>query len=104
MEYQRPAPTSTSGIWLKVEGQPGLLVAPNPAQAQASVTYKYIQHSNDMTIELYDAAGRRMQVHALTNQQGVLTLQLEGYASGMYQVRMKQNGKTLLNTKLSLIK
>jgi len=87
---------------LQWNGSNALGVAPNPAFAQATVTFVFAPGSKQRTIELYDMTGRRLQSHTLAEESGSLTLKLDGYAAGLYQLVMKRDGVAVGQSKLSV--
>jgi PKD repeat protein len=86
----------------KIGVSSGMQLVPNPAQEQSSVIYKFTEGSTNRSIEVYDMVGRKMQSHPVQDEKGSLILPLSGYAAGMYQVVMKENGKTVQQGKLAI--
>ncbi|MBL7717766.1 MAG: PKD domain-containing protein [Flavipsychrobacter sp.] len=80
-----------------------MLLVPNPAGNSTRVDYSFAD-GRTRQVELYDLAGRRLALYEVKDATGSVQLQLEHYASGMYMVLIRENGKLLLQSKLSVIK
>lgn len=92
------APMVASAMKLNTQ----MLLVPNPAKETTTVLYSFTPGSRDRYIEVYDIIGRKLQTHNLTNERGELVLPMAEYSAGMYQVTMKENGKVVQQSKLSL--
>lgn len=79
-------------------------LVPNPAKEQTTVLYRFEMGNAKAlwTIEVFDALGRKLAIYKVKESQGQLSLPLSGYTSGMYQVIMKENGKMIRHSKLSV--
>lgn len=77
---------------------------PNPARDQVTVVYKFASSDGNKSIEMYDMVGRKLQVHTVTEEKGNIVMQLDRLAAGMYQVVMRQDGKVVKQSKLSVTK
>jgi len=84
------------------QGYNALQAAPNPATGQVRITYSFAPGSAVRSIELYDMTGRKLQSHAVAEESGSLTLKLDGYAAGLYQIVMKRDGVVVQQSKLSV--
>lgn len=77
---------------------------PNPARDQVTVMFRFADNTGNKSIELYDMTGRKLQIHTVTKEEGNVILPLNQIAAGMYQVVMRQNGKVVQQSKLSVTK
>lgn len=67
-------------------------VYPNPASETVSVDLNAFT-GNNVTISILNTLGQRLQSTAVIAN-GIQTLNIEGYASGMYFIQVETNGKT----------
>lgn len=74
-------------------------VYPNPANESVSVDLTAF-NGNNVTVTIVNTLGQVLQSSAIMAN-GVSTLNLEGYASGLYFVQLEMNGKTS-SSKLSI--
>ncbi|MBS1583989.1 MAG: T9SS type A sorting domain-containing protein [Bacteroidetes bacterium] len=81
-----------------------MAVVPNPAQDQTRVDYVYSEAGSNRYLEMYDVTGRLMARHAVYENSGSWEINLSSYAAGMYVVVLRENGKVLLQSKLSVVR
>ncbi|MBS1781086.1 MAG: PKD domain-containing protein [Bacteroidetes bacterium] len=81
-----------------------LLIAPNPANNSTRIDYTWTGEGKNRCLEVYDITGRLMQRRDAQSAKGSWQLSLDDFAPGVYQVVMKQDGKAVLNSKLSIVK
>jgi len=81
-----------------------LLIAPNPANNSTRIDYRWQTPGTNRCIEVYDMTGKLVNRQNADAPQGTWHLSLDAYAPGVYQILMKQDGKTLLHSKLSIVK
>ena len=74
-------------------------VYPNPASELVTVDLNAF-NGNDVTVSIVNTLGQRLQSTALVAN-GIQTLNISGYKSGMYFVQVEMNGK-ISNSKLSI--
>jgi hypothetical protein len=85
-------------------GQSLLILAPNPSSDATVISYRFASVSDAArSIDVYDVAGRVIAHHVLNNMAGDWTLPTADLAPGMYVVSLNQNGRTVLQAKLSVI-
>lgn len=73
-----------------------MMVFPNPAASEITVSYDYGnegEHSRLLTV--YDAMGRKMGHTIPADTHGAWKVDISGWASGIYIVRMEGDGKAL---------
>ncbi|OJW84505.1 MAG: hypothetical protein BGO69_10960 [Bacteroidetes bacterium 46-16] len=81
-----------------------LMVVPNPAQNSTRVDYRYSVAGANRYLELYDMTGRLIARHAAEADAGSWQIDLSHYAAGMYIVLLRQEGRVLLQSKLSILR
>ncbi|MBN9485236.1 MAG: hypothetical protein BGO70_03030 [Bacteroidetes bacterium 43-93] len=96
--------TTSIGNTTFENGPLALQLSPNPANNSTRIDYTWTGDGKDRCIEVYDVTGRLLIHHDTPGQKGVWQLSLNDFTPGMYQVVMKQDGKVLLNSKLSIVK
>jgi hypothetical protein len=83
--------------------QATLVLAPNPAQEQVTLTYSHVEA--DSTLALYDLLGRKMGQYPVATAAGSMTLSTSGYPAGVYIVvvsgplGIQMQQKLIINTK-----
>jgi len=80
----------------------GLTLAPNPAQSVVNVRYSFNKQAESRSIELYDMTGRQLRNETVHDPNGSVDWDVHDYASGMYIVIMRQDGKVIQKGKLSI--
>jgi len=83
---------------------PSLRIVPNPANTSAAIQYSYTGDGGNRYLEVYDMTGRLVSRYRVVAASGSWQLSLDNYASGLYEVIMRQDNKILLYNKLSVIK
>jgi len=81
-----------------------LLIAPNPANNSTRIDYRWQTPGTNRCIEVYDMTGKLVNRQQADAPQGIWHLSLDAYTPGIYQILMKQDGKTLLHSKLTIVK
>ena len=110
--------TVTDSIWVGCDGVPAgksngnraqninLRLAPNPAQHSTMITYQFAtlgENDESRTVEVYDLTGRRLAIHhAGKEETGNWNLSLDNFTAGIYQVVLRQQGKVVATTRLSV--
>jgi PKD repeat protein len=79
-----------------------MLLMPNPASGQTSVSFRFAEGSSKRSIELYDITGRQLQSYQPEETEGSVVFQLDQYAAGMYQVVMRRDGQVVQQSRLSV--
>ncbi|MBW7914459.1 MAG: T9SS type A sorting domain-containing protein, partial [Taibaiella sp.] len=82
----------------------GMNIVPNPAKQNARIDYVFNEQSTLRYIEVYDITGRILSRHKAEEVNGSWHLSLEQYTSGIYQVVLKQDGKVLLQSRMSVVR
>ncbi len=73
------------------------LISPNPASEQAKLTLTGVPGSRYVQVSLYSVDGRLMQTMQHDTQKGsVISLQMEGWASGVYWVKVRAGNGVLV--------
>lgn len=80
----------------------GFKIIPNPAAEQAQLYWS--GYSGNGTVELCDALGRVFHSQTVRLDAGTLRLDLTPYASGLYTLRLAQDGRMLERGKLVVSK
>jgi hypothetical protein len=101
-----PARPGTTGLnEFELEGDHvAMQLLPNPARDQVTVVFRFANSGGSKNIEMYDMIGRKLQSHAITEEEGRIVLPFERIAAGMYQIVMRQDGKVVQQGKLSVTK
>ena len=104
--------TGTKEVWNSTIAYQGLLgtptevdkgmdlkLYPNPTESQSIVSFES-STGDDVTIDVYNSIGQLVSTEVVAGQAGKQThvLNMEGYASGLYQIRIDQNGATASET------
>jgi len=83
-------------------------IVPNPAANSTSVYYDFATDVNvpnaTKYIDVYDMSGRIVARHEVQDDKGKWQVPLDNYTSGLYIIVMRQDGKPLLQSKLSVAK
>ncbi|MEL6650628.1 MAG: MbnP family protein [Bacteroidota bacterium] len=95
---QGSAPWATS-VEADFEGQ--LLIAPNPAQETAYVSYD-LPAGHQYELRLMDLSGRILRIQSLETLQGRVAL--EHLQSGLYLINLYQDGRRVSHDKLSVLR
>lgn len=82
----------------------GLRLIPNPARSQTTVEYVFSAQARDRYVEVYDMVGRLIVRQKTDSREGSTVLDLSEYAAGMYQVTLKEDGRVVEQSKLSVTK
>lgn len=82
----------------------GLRLIPNPARSQTTVEYTFSPAGKDRYVEVHDMVGRLVIRQKAENREGSTVLDLSDYAAGMYQVTLKEDGRVVEQSKLSITK
>ena len=97
LEIQRPV--SVDNVLLS----PGEInIYPNPFKNDITVNISGINNESTIQIELYNSLGQKVVMKDEHNIIGEYTglINLSGYGSGMFLIKVKQNGHTVLTKKL----
>lgn len=73
----------------------GMLLHPNPAQAEVNVTYTYPPGNAQRSMRVYDALGRQVAAVPVGTASGTVTIPLGNAAPGIYLVKMEEDGRAL---------
>ncbi|MGB8717617.1 MAG: T9SS type A sorting domain-containing protein, partial [Rhodanobacteraceae bacterium] len=84
------------------QSEPNLRLIPNPAADQTRIQYRFDGSETQKTIEIYDRIGRKLKTLRPQNNAGSITLQLNGFVGGIYQVCLRQDGRIIAQSKLSV--
>lgn len=101
-DYCRMIGQKPTGLSIDNLTGPMLQLVPNPAQSDVLVNYRLVGNSHQQSLELYDQLGRQLKSVNLEALKGSLKLPLNDYAAGTYQVLLKQDGKVIEQSKLSV--
>jgi len=85
-----------------VDGLSAIRLVPNPAQNSTRVDYQFNGDATSSYIEVYDMMGRLITKHAVSDTNGSWLLQLDSYTAGIYEVVLRQNGRAILQSRLSV--
>ena len=80
--------------------QNAILLAPNPTQTWATVTYTLTKEATDGLIEVKDATGRPVLSERLAGKQGQVVLDTRLLAKGAYTVQCRADGVVLITERL----
>ncbi|QIA09854.1 T9SS type A sorting domain-containing protein [Draconibacterium halophilum] len=77
-------------------------VYPNPFTDNITVTISAVQNESHIQVEMYNAVGQKIYA---TQKQGIIgtyseEINLSGYGSGMFLIKVSQNGQTVVTKKL----
>lgn len=75
------------------ESQPRINIYPNPAQEYINLDFYNLQKCNSYFVELVDINGKLLQKLEIQNSKEILSIQ--NLASGIYFVRVFENGKSI---------
>ena len=64
--------------------------------------HRFTGSESQKTIEVYDLTGRKVKTLIPQNQTGSITMQLGDFVSGIYQVCLRQDGRIIAQSKLSV--
>jgi PKD repeat protein len=78
-------------------------VSPNPAQYQLGVRYHLPTDQPNATFYLYDLTGKQVHSCNLSNNNGLLNLDISQYASGIYYYQVQCNGQSIAKDKIAII-
>ncbi|NEN25920.1 T9SS type A sorting domain-containing protein, partial [Cryomorpha ignava] len=81
---------------------PEILLIPNPAADQTRIEYRYDGSKSQKMIEIYDLTGRKVKTLRPQNDAGSISLQLGDFVSGIYQICLRQDGRIIAQSKLSV--
>lgn len=74
---------------------------PNPATNQLMITYKFDEVMDNLVeIQVYDMLGRMVYQQNANSSESNLSLNIENWAQGMYEVRIAHSGKQLATQRL----
>lgn len=79
-------------------------IVPNPAKNTTHINYVFNENSISRYIEVYDMAGRVLSKHSTDQLKGSWLLSLDRYTPGIYQVVLRQDGRVLLQSKMSVLR
>jgi hypothetical protein len=71
---------------------------------QTLARYRFSENGKDRYIEVYDIVDRQIQRYKLASRTGSQVLPLADYAAGMYRVLLREDGKIIAQSKLSVTK
>ena len=99
--------TSTAEVTVTIDGQLGIGVSnapafqihPNPSNGLVNITAENIAYP--FTIEIYTVDGKQVYSQDLLNDKGVNTIDLSGFAKGVYHIKLR-DGETEYQEKLIL--
>ena len=80
--------------------QNAILLAPNPTQTWAKVTYSLTKEATDGLIEVKDATGRPVLSERLVGKHGQVVLDTRLLAKGAYTVQCRADGVVLITERL----
>jgi hypothetical protein len=86
------------------DGTPSLTLIPNPAQNSTRIDYVVGGNGTNGTVEVVEMTGRLMGRYEVASPAGSLQLPLDNYAAGVYLVVLRENGKIVQQSKLSVIR
>lgn len=86
----------------KTEMATGMLVYPNPAERVVKVNYHFASDQSQKRIAVYDMTGRCVGEYPAPQAHGTHSIPVEGWISGIYIVRMEENGQAIHNQKLTI--
>ncbi|GJM32576.1 MAG: hypothetical protein DHS20C18_15770 [Saprospiraceae bacterium] len=90
MEYHKVITVDFSGR--PISGSLGLALAPNPVQNQLNIKWATADREVNVTIQLFDGMGRQLAGYTLSNSNGTFELPVATLTSGVYIVKLSQNG------------
>ncbi len=79
-------------------------VYPNPAKEQLFVHYQLPEISDKTIFRLFDMTGKQCTSLALDNHMGELTIDLSGYAPGIYYYQVMRKGQVVASNKIAVVK
>lgn len=85
----------------QMEIQTALMVFPNPATGDVTISYDYGQGKfGNKMIEVFDNLGQRMYFTGIADQHGSRKLNTAGWSDGVYIIRMDGDGEALQTQRL----
>ena len=85
---------------LSLAGGERLQLAPNPAAGATEVTYSL--QGNSGALEVYDLAGRLLSRKAVSGKTGNEILVLTDYVAGVYMVVLREEGRVMAQSRLTV--
>ncbi len=82
--------------------EPEISVIPNPAADKTRIQFRFDGSETQKAIEIYDLTGRRVKTLRPQIDAGSITLQLGDFIAGIYQICLRQDGRIIAQTKLSV--
>jgi len=82
--------------------EPEINLIPNPAADQTRIQYRFDGSEALRIIEVYDLTGRKVSSFRPGNNAGSMTLNLGNFVSGIYQICLRQDGRIIAQSKLSV--
>ncbi len=82
--------------------EPEIHLIPNPASDQTRIQFRFDGSETQKAIEIYDLTGRRVKTLRPQSDAGSITLQLGDFVSGIYQICLRQDGRIIAQSKLSV--
>jgi hypothetical protein len=81
-----------------------LQIVPNPANNSTNVYYDFAGEGTSKYIEVYDISGRLINRHEVSDEKGKWLIPLDSYTAGLYVIVMREDGRALLQSKLSVVR
>jgi hypothetical protein len=79
----------------EVENQAQLEILGNPASSLSSISYRFATHPSQAELLIYSATGMLVANHNLASAQGVVLIDAEQMANGIYTCKLNENGRTV---------
>lgn len=93
--------SNSKGINLQSLINSALLVFPNPASGEVTISYDYGTESyKERSLEIYDLMGRKIEKIAPQDVHGKWILNAKNWGSGLYIIRMEADGSVLQTQRL----
>jgi len=79
----------------EVENQAQLEILGNPASSLSGISYRFATHPSQAELLIYSATGMLVANHNLASAQGVVLIDAEQMANGIYTCKLNENGRTV---------
>ncbi|WP_196891504.1 T9SS type A sorting domain-containing protein [Aureivirga marina] len=87
--------------FISLDKETNIILAPNPTKDFVNIKFNFAEGNNSQKeFEIYDMRGNKVKREVVKENDGVIEWNMNSYASGLYFVIVKENGKVLFKEKL----
>jgi hypothetical protein len=79
----------------ELENKAQLAILGNPASSLSGISYRFATHPSQAELLIYSATGMLVANHNLASAQGVVLIDAEQMANGIYTCKLNENGRTV---------